>query len=187
MEHTNCYVYVDNWYMRQQLRDLPGSEAGFNPLNLAGFASAFRFRGRYCQPTRYFVYDAIDESEDEAAQLRQRTYLTKVQRLPDTQVVTGRVKTSRRGREQKGVDVRLAVDALEAAWSGVVDAVMIASGDADFEPLADAIRRAGPHVGILAFKSSLSLHLREAADRVYELPEDHPNWFYWPSEYAPNV
>jgi uncharacterized LabA/DUF88 family protein len=55
-----------------------------------------------------------------------------------------------------------------------VDAVVIASGDGDYVPAVQAIRRAGPHVLVLAFSQALSPELRDAADRVILLP-DHPD------------
>jgi uncharacterized protein (TIGR00288 family) len=85
--------------------------------------------------------------------------------MADTHVILGEVRRSRR-REQKGVDVQMAVDALKAAASGTVDAIILVAGDADFAPLARAIREFGPHVFVVAFPENLSPSLAREADRV---------------------
>ena len=95
----------------------------------------------------------------------------------DPHVITGYVRRGHKGRrEQKGVDVRLAVDDLDAAAAQRVKAIGRLAGDADFAPLATAIGRAGPHVIVLAFPGPLSSELRGAADRVILLSDPPPDW-----------
>jgi uncharacterized LabA/DUF88 family protein len=132
---------------------------------------------------RIFYYDAVDESRPEEAE-RQERYFARLRRLPDVHVVLGDVRRRVKGpREQKGVDVQLAVDALEVASSGRVDAIALVTGDADFVPLAGAVRRAGPHVIVMAFPSSLSDRLEAEADRSIFLPEPPPDsWDLWQFE-----
>ena len=96
--------------------------------------------------------------------------------MPDTHVVEGQVRQGKRRPEQKGVDVQLAVDALQAANRGVVGAIALVSGDADFIPLVKAVRDVGPHVIVIAFKESLSPDLRTAADRVVVLDSPPEDW-----------
>ena len=43
------------------------------------------------------------------------------------------------------------------------------TGDADFAPLADAIRRIGPHVIVAAYPKSLASSLKAAADRFEDI------------------
>jgi uncharacterized protein (TIGR00288 family) len=122
---------------------------------------------------RCFFYDTIDPGLSEHEKQNEQLYLEAVEQLPDTQVIIGFLSIYGR---QKGVDVQLAVDSLEAAWSGKVGAIAIASGDGDFAPLVYAIRRAGPLVLVLAFADALSPELRNAADRVVLLPEKPGDW-----------
>jgi uncharacterized protein (TIGR00288 family) len=99
-----------------------------------------------------------------------------VRRLPDTHVGEGYARRRRGVLQQKGVDVRLAVDALEAAVAQRVRIIGPVAGDADFVPLVEAIRRAGPHMVVLAFRESLAAELRGAADRVVFLPDEPADW-----------
>jgi uncharacterized LabA/DUF88 family protein len=183
----SCYVYVDGRYVRKQLSDA-GLSDEFDPRKPAGFVRNAGWIGGLrwdIAPVRVFYYDAVDETPaDEAARLeadRQRAYFDRLRRLPETHVVTGYLRPGRRGRrQQKGVDVQLAVDALEAALYQRVKAVALVAGDADFIPLAEAVRRAGPHVLVLAFESSLSDELHAAADRFIPLPEPPQDWLLRP-------
>lgn len=128
--------------------------------------------GRRIVPVRLFYYDALDDNGPEPERAAFAAYLDAVEQLADTSVATGYVKSSRRrGREQKAVDVQLAVDALEAALTGRADVIALVAGDGDFAPLAEAVRRAGPHCIVLAFPNSLARELRMAADRVVDLPD----------------
>jgi uncharacterized LabA/DUF88 family protein len=170
-------AYVDGAYVRRHLRDVGVSDE-FDPSKAAGFIRNYSLLGRSFGLVRTYYYDAIDDEADDTESQRLDSYLGRLQALNDTHVVTGSVRRGRgsKRREQKGVDVRLAVDALEAALSGSVDGVALVSGDADFVPLVDAIRRAGPHVVVLAFEQGLSRDLRHAADRVHILMPEPTDW-----------
>jgi uncharacterized LabA/DUF88 family protein len=170
-----CYVYVDGGYVRRHLTDegLPGE---FDPSKPASVVVG-HIAGRALALGRVFYYDAINEGGSPTEQVDQQNYLRRVERLNDTHVQTGYIRPGRRTRrQQKGVDVQLAVDALEAAWSGNAAAIGLVAGDGDFAPLADAIRRAGPHVLVLGFEKSLSSELVDSADRVIHLPEHPTDW-----------
>lgn len=176
-----CNVYIDGQYVRTELRNAQQNDA-FDPLRLAHHILANKeAKGVYGRPlalSRVFYYDATDESS--ANSQAQEQYLSRVNRLPDTHVETGFVRQGRgKRREQKAVDVKLAVAALEAAFFRGVGAIIIVAGDADFTPVSEAIRRAGPHVIVVAFEQHLSPELRNSADRVLFLPEP-PDDLYTP-------
>lgn len=166
-----CYLYIDAGYIRKRLADAQLSEE-FDPLFLKQYPESVLIGRAKVEVTRVFVYDGEDKSSPD-----QKVYLDKINCLPDTHVILGKIKTSTKNgrREQKGVDIKLAIDSLESAKSGVVDVIAIASGDADFAPLVEAIRRAGPHVLVLAFQTSISDDLRNVADRFLTLPDDPHN------------
>jgi uncharacterized LabA/DUF88 family protein len=60
------------------------------------------------------------------------------------------VPMSQSGRE-KGVDVALAVDALQVGMAGLIDVAILVTGDADLVPLARAMMKHGTRVGVLYF------------------------------------
>ncbi len=176
-----CYVYVDGQYVRSELRRGHQSDE-FDPRKPAVFVRNQRIAGIQLTPTRVFYYDAVDSEADEAEQERQKKYFDTVQRLPDTHVVLGEVRKGVKSREQKGVDVQLAVDALRVATSGVIRAVALVTGDADFAPLARAIREAFCHVLVIAFRSSLSDTLAREADRLHVVDDVPKDWALPPPE-----
>jgi uncharacterized LabA/DUF88 family protein len=167
-----CHLYIDAQNIRIALKERDVSDE-FDPGKLRGLVEAEAVGGRQFVVMRVFVYNTSNNHADEAAQKRERAYLDRLEQLPDVHVVDGTIGGAGR---QKGVDVRLAVDALSDAWTGRVGAIAIASCDGDFAPLADAVRRAGPHVIVLAFEKSLSRDLRDAADRTILLPEKPDGW-----------
>ena len=181
MERTptrDCYVYIDAAYVQERLREA-GAPVEFDPRRcVTAFQTAVRVGGHDIWPTRYFYYDAVD-NEDATAGAR-RAHLERLAGLDDVHVAAGRVERAPddQRRRQVGVDVRLATDALEAASRRVVSAIALATGDADFVPLVRAIRRAGPHVFVLAFAGAkgLSRQLRREADRVLTLAEPNSGW-----------
>lgn len=119
-----------------------------------------------------FFYDAIDENAPEQKKKDFQAYLAKVEQISYVAVVTGFVRPGKKKRrEQKGVDVQIAVDALEAASSGRADAIVLIAGDADFCPLAEAVRRAGPFMLVFGYRLSMSSELRYSADVVGYLPD----------------
>jgi len=159
------HAFVDGAYVRLGLRSI-GRPDEFDPYALVrGLVGSFEL-------VRVNYYDALDEQsttpEQKAEYSRLTGYFDWVSGLRDTHVFLGRVRRSK-SREQKGVDVQLAVDALRTAYSGAFDAILLLSGDADFEPLVTAIREAGPRIHVAAFETSVSAELRRAADRFLQL------------------
>ncbi|MBI2583911.1 MAG: NYN domain-containing protein [Candidatus Aenigmarchaeota archaeon] len=75
------------------------------------------------------------------------------------------------GGQKKGDwDVGLAVDAIELGPK--LDVVVIVSGDGDYVPLVDHLKRAvGCRVEVVAFGKSTSAKLKEAADLFADLDE----------------
>lgn len=75
------------------------------------------------------------------------------------------------GAKKGDWDVGLAVDAITLAPK--LDAVIIISGDGDFEPLAEYLRiNMGTQVEVIAFGKSASSKLRDVADDFFDLSED---------------
>ncbi|MCH9037720.1 MAG: NYN domain-containing protein [Chloroflexi bacterium] len=171
-----CYIYVDAGYVREELKNHCLSDE-FSPRKIARALEHLDiFEGKTLKASRLFYYDAQDSEAEESERNRIADYFAKIQRLPDTHVTLGEIRKGKRRREQKGVDVQIAVDALKAATSGVIPVIVLVTGDADFAPLAKAIREAGPHVLVVGFSGSLSDSLIGEADRVYKWETVPSNW-----------
>ncbi len=75
------------------------------------------------------------------------------------------------GGNQKGDwDIGIAIDII--AMADKLDVVVLVSGDGDFAPLMEFIKRRGCRAEVMAFGSSASSQLREAADAVFDLSQD---------------
>ena len=83
-------------------------------------------------------------------------------------------KKESRTRSGKGVDIQLSVDMLSHVFRGNVDSVLLLSGDGDYAPLIDEVRRAGVLVYVSAFSDGFSPALKDRADAIYEL--DGTTW-----------
>jgi uncharacterized LabA/DUF88 family protein len=86
--------------------------------------------------------------------------------LPD--VMTANVfKKPRSSAQRKGVDIQLTIDVLHHVHQDNVDAVLLLSGDGDYIPLVEEIKRSGKHCFVSAFSSGLNEDLVYAADNFY--------------------
>jgi uncharacterized LabA/DUF88 family protein len=65
----------------------------------------------------------------------------------------------------------LAVDLVVGAFSGVFDAALLVSGDADFVPAVQEARRRGIVLILASFKTGTSEELIEASDRGFDLDD----------------
>ena len=75
------------------------------------------------------------------------------------------------GAKKADWDVGLAIDAIK--MSQKLDAVVIASGDGDFVPLAEYVRnKEGVQVEVVSFGRSSSSKLRESVDDFIDMDED---------------
>jgi uncharacterized protein (TIGR00288 family) len=84
-------------------------------------------------------------------------------------VVTSEGAPTEPGHYSANVDVLMALDAMELGLTTHPDVVVLATGDADFAPLAYRLRRRGIRVEVAAAADSIGRHLREAASGVIDL------------------
>jgi uncharacterized LabA/DUF88 family protein len=180
-ELTRVYAFLDGGYVRQRLEELgvDWTEISLRSVALSSLDFIGGGWGAAMTLSRAFLYDAVSDDVDELTD-RVAKWLARNNREMDLHVKRGRLRGASGDRlRQKGVDVQLAVDALSFATSGVLDVVMLVAGDADFAPLAEAVRNKGPLVAVCAFRRGLSPLLADAADRVGYLPNDAGSWESW--------
>src|SRR5215204_4954713 len=114
-----AYAFIDGSHFRTRLRQA-GCNDEFDP-----WRAVQTVHGQYANVERLFYYDGDKASEiesdsggpdldelDEKTIKAQQAYLQRVDALPFTHVGRGEVRISRGRLTQKGVDIRLAVDAL---------------------------------------------------------------------------
>ena len=110
--------------------------------------------------------EAVEKLQDEIKNLSFGRHANST--LPNR--VTPKVFKRNKGTERsKGVDISLTVEALNQVHSNNVDTVMLLTGDGDFQPLVEEIKRCGKQLFLGAFSSGLSPQLKLSADEFYVL------------------
>lgn len=121
-------------------------------------------RGRH---DRVLVYSGADVDDSVAP------WIDEIQTLDGFVVRTGQIKRKGTIVKQQGVDVKLAIDAIQHAHKGNMKSCVIYSGDGDFIPLVDALVEAGIFVTVASFanpdKGDVAPTLRAKADAYVHL------------------
>jgi len=183
-DHIRVYVFFDGGHIRDGLHKIgvPWSQVDLSQVAKVALKwVGSSWRELPMKVSRVYIYDAVPDDAD-PSQHDVETWLTRNGQQRDAHVRRGHLAGDRRGGQrirQKAVDVQLAVDALMLASNGVFDMALLVTGDADFVPVAEAVRDKGPLVAVCSFGSSLSDALREVADRVGYLPDDPAAWQGW--------
>jgi len=166
MEHTT-YLFIDGRYAQdiyckamQRVFEEPGE------LSVHAMVSSI---GR--QPFRTYYYDCVDdlkkssetESDFQARLAKQEEFFTRTSSLYGVHFQRGTLKGQRR-REQKEVDVLLAVDMLTHGFNRSMTRAILIAGDLDFRPVVEALVRHGIFVEIWYEKTSAAKELPLAAD-----------------------
>jgi uncharacterized LabA/DUF88 family protein len=123
---------------------------------------------------RAYFYDAIEyaqkDGEDDTL-FKARVALAEqrhqyIDSLPKCHVREGHVRRGgTKPREQKAVDVMLAVDAMEHAGRGNLAIATLLTGDLDFEPLVSALVRMGVDTRVVYVRQHAAPELLNAADQ----------------------
>lgn len=120
---------------------------------------------------RAYFYDGVQEE----LPLRKKKFLTALQRngiqLRIKVLKSRSYKCAHCGNRndkqvQKGVDVSLATDILRHAWQKTSDVCIIVSGDEDYKDAIEVAKDKGVKIWVASFSKSLSVEIRNNADRV---------------------
>lgn len=177
-------MFIDGAYLQKYFKE--------NMLAFYGHVPQLQYEGLSefgCQ--RFYYYDAIDytkgndESDDAykaRVDTREETH-DHINSLPGFHVREGNVRKSQRkkNREQKGVDVQLAVDAMEHAARANLTHALLLTGDLDFEPLVSSLVRLGIHTHVLYVPQHAAKELLRSADQVTKITLEHFHRWSTPS------
>ncbi len=124
----------------------------------------------------YYTYVVGDDIRVAAirAQLRSMQFSKHLASLLPNALSPCVFKKDQRSRSGKGVDIQLSVDMMSHVYRGNVDSVLLLSGDGDYAPLLDEVKRAGVLVYVSAFSDGFNSALKDRADAVYDL--DGTTW-----------
>jgi len=81
------------------------------------------------------------------------------------------------------VDISICIDAMRHSNHRDVEAIFLMSGDGDFLPLIEEVKRNGTPVWVGAFSDGLNPKLRPAVDKFFDLD----SWFFEPVATPPTA
>jgi uncharacterized LabA/DUF88 family protein len=165
------YLFIDGGCISTVLDRISATFAGGAVLDLNYEALTSNY-------SKVFYYDALPErksDEDEttyrARSAPQRRLFDRLGSLDRFHVYEGDVRrsSSRRGPEQKKIDVMIAVDMLTHSFRRNMHEATLLTGDLDFKPLIDALVQQGMFVTLWYPPGTTSQELIAAADRSQRL------------------
>jgi uncharacterized LabA/DUF88 family protein len=159
------YLFIDGEYLRRRHH-----EAMVDFFQVDGDLDIFPLR-REAGARRVYFYDCIDEAPlpGETGEVQKtriaplQRFLSYVQSLSGFHVKPGTVRRGRK-REQKEVDVSMAVDMLTHGFNGTMTKAVLLAGDLDFRPVVEALVRQGVFVEVWYHRNSIAEELHGAAD-----------------------
>lgn len=179
------YLFIDGAYLQTHYRLWMQTFYGTVP------AIEWDVLASTLQSQRNYYYDAINyqvmSGEDESAKNRRVAEMHSlhdhISRQTRFHVREGHVRRSpeKKKQEQKGVDVQLAVEALEHAARGNLQTVSLLTGDLDFEPLLISLARMGVLTKLIYVPKTAANELLAAADEREKLTLHHFWQFAAPS------
>jgi uncharacterized LabA/DUF88 family protein len=165
------YLFIDGGCLRAVLERTADTFAGGAVLDL-NYETLTR------NYSKVFYYDALPErksGEDETPYhvriAPQRRLFDRLSSLDRFHVYEGDVRRSstRRGTEQKKIDVMIAVDMLTHSFRRNMHEATLLTGDLDFKPLIDALVQEGMFVNLWYPRGETAKELIAAADRSWPL------------------
>jgi uncharacterized LabA/DUF88 family protein len=167
------YFFIDGNYVREALNaamrtvfDVPGDIAP------EAIASSDAFRSYFYDCKDEQKKDKETEAEFKARLEAQDATFARMHSRPGLHLRLGTVKGQRR-REQKEVDILLAVDMLTHGFNRSMTHAVLIAGDLDFRPVVEALVRSGIFVEVWYEQRSVAKELPGAADFGKTLSWDH--------------
>jgi len=141
-------VFVDGGYLRATCKELFGNDdISFESLSkfiVRSFNELLKENPFQANLIRIYYYDGIvRETGSEYA--KQSEYFERISNELNYTVRLGELRKSSKKEpfRQKGVDIRMAIDALAKAYQNHYDHGVFMVGDTDFIPLIEAVKDAG--------------------------------------------
>lgn len=169
-----AHAFVDGAYLRRRADQVEKPWA--NPRRLvANYLQRSAIQDWCMEPTapgnirlsRLMYYDARPDDDSEVNP-DLRDYWLAVERLPDTSLGFGMLRGENPPR-QKGVDTLLAVHMVAGAFTQLFQVALLVTGDADFVPAVNEVRRRGVMVALLAAPGHVSDDLIRSVDRYVQI------------------
>jgi len=124
--------------------------------------------GRKLIRTNYYI-STIDATRSADTAISQQRFLDALRHVPYVTIRSRPLTYKNNIPVEKGVDILIAADMLTGALRDCYDTAILVSGDGDFAPVLDEIKRAGKQVENATFSSCRSDALINASDLFIEL------------------
>jgi uncharacterized LabA/DUF88 family protein len=152
---------------------VPRSDLLFHEPDVAVWSPAFTHLAQHHEILRVTYYTYVVGDEARLASVRETLRGLEFNKhraslLPNS-LTPCVFKKDAKSRSGKGVDIKLCVDVLGHVYRGNTDAILLMSGDGDYEPLIEEVLRAGVQVFLSAFSDGLNPRLRHIVDSINEL------------------
>jgi len=167
-------AFVDGGYLREQCSNRFDEEINYQKLK-ERIISHFNanVNGKYDGDlVRVYYYDAVVDHDNPKFK-EQSDYFNRVIATNGYQVELGKlVPTGKDGTgplKQKGVDVLLAVDMINKAYTEQYDFAVLIAGDSDFVEVVNAVKDSGRRVFGMYFREHIAEDLYDALDARIEI------------------
>jgi uncharacterized LabA/DUF88 family protein len=166
----DTYLFIDGGYLQTVYRDQ------FTPLFGDGYLIDYHSVMETFRARRAYLYDCLDDVQksgesdaDFKARVEgQEARFDAIDKVEGVHVRYGYLTPGKK-RQQKEVDVLLAVDMLTHAFNKNMDEAVLLSGDRDFRPVVESIVRLGTLVRVAYDPRTGSRPLARAADNEMEI------------------
>jgi uncharacterized LabA/DUF88 family protein len=166
----DTYLFIDGGYLQGVYREL------FAPVFGDGYDVDYKAVMDTFRARRAYLYDCIDdlqkdgESDDDfkARVDQQVARFEAIDKVEGLHVRFGYLSPGKR-RQQKEVDVLLAVDMLTHSFNKNMDEAVLLAGDRDFRPVVESIVRLGTLVKVACASRTGSKPLAREADYEVEI------------------
>lgn len=152
------------WYMENTFLWIPN-------FSLSSLHSFVQERPHYLhqKPERAFYYTSVQGALDKIGQVREKLW---------TLGFSPQVFQKPKGRRAKGVDIALTKDLLSNAFFNNYEIALLVTGDGDYLPVIEEIKRLGKMVVVLFFAyCGLNSELRLASDAFIDVSSTfHKEW-----------
>jgi uncharacterized LabA/DUF88 family protein len=165
-----AYLFIDGGYLQTLYRD------SFRPIFSDTYAIDYEQVKRFFSARRVYYYDCLDDvakpgendADFKARVQGQEELFDVIEKVEGVHVRFGWLSPGKR-RQQKEVDVCLAVDMLTHAFAKNMTKAVLLAGDRDFKPVVDSVVRLGTYVQLAYDPRIGSKELARAADSEIEL------------------
>ena len=173
-------IFIDGGYLQKLCEKILGDyHIDFEKLSrgLVGKYNSLIDNAFQADLIRIYYYDAIVDGGHPDYRT-QKEFFDSIESARWYTVRLGElVESTNKGFKQKGVDILMAIDALDKAYQHQYETGIFLIGDRDFLPLITAVKDSGKKTLLVCYEQNTSIDLMECFDRrIFLSEEDIKSW-----------